>query len=162
MKKLTLFLSLWYFHSGYSQSLPNLDEIKLEKPADYKTAEVIATQAATYLLSTPFEKNDLDRLKSLQFVIKWMSGTPDYSFTLDNVATKILKGNDDLLGLYMACMTKYSLENKVSSTDAAEVKLNSIKMLLAYCENPDNNMRMTKALKKLSEANKKGELEKEL
>jgi hypothetical protein len=91
-----------------------------------------------------------------------MSGTPDYTFTLEAVATKIIKGNDELLGVYMACMTKFCLENKSSANDEKLVKLNSIKLLLAYCENESNNMKMTKQLKKLSEANKKGELEKEL
>lgn len=162
MKLLPVFLFPLYLTSASAQTLPNLDEIKLNKPADYKAAEAIVNQAATYLVSNPFDNDDINRTKSLQFVIKWMSGTPDYSFTLDDVATKITKGNNDLLGLYMACMTKYSIENKVSSTDAARVKLNAIRMLLAYCENPVNNLKMNKPLKKLSEANKKGELEKEL
>ena len=46
-----------------------------------------------------------------------MSGTPDYTFTLEAVATKIIKGNDELLGVYMACMTKFCLENKSSAND---------------------------------------------
>ena len=162
MKNLISLLLLFYLNNSFSQTLPNFDEIKLDQGSDYKAAETSATQAATYILSTPFEKDDLNRLKSLQFIIKWMSGTPDYSFTLDNVASKITKGNDDLLGIYMACMTQYCLENKESAKDAKLVKLNSIKLLLAYCENENNKMKMTKQLKKLSEANKKGELEKEL
>ena len=72
------------------------------------------------------EKDNLDRLKSLQFIIKWMSGTPDYTFTLDNITSKVTKGNDDLLGIYMACMVKYCLENKASASDEKLVKLNSI------------------------------------
>jgi hypothetical protein len=161
MKKLIILLLLFSFTNSFSQALPNFDEIKLDQGVDYKAAEPSAVQAASYILSTPFEKNDLNRLKSLQFIIKWMSGTPDYSFTLDDVVNKI-KGNDDLLGIYMACMTKYCLENKESAKDQKLVKLNSIKLLLAYCENENNKMKMTKQLKKLSEANKKGELEKEL
>jgi hypothetical protein len=88
-----------------------------------------------------------------------MSGTPDYGFTMDGVSGKIIKGNNELLSLYMASMAKYSLDNK-SSADINMVRLNAIKILLAYCENPANNLKMTKGLKKLSEANKKGELEK--
>ena len=91
-----------------------------------------------------------------------MSGTPDYSFTLDNVATKLTKGNDDLLGLYMAAMTKYCLENPANAKDEKLVKLNSLKTLITYCDNPANNIKMTKPLKKLSEAMQKGELEQQL
>ena len=35
-------------------------------------------------------------------------------------------------------------------------------MVLTYCEDENNKMKMSKRLKMLSEANKKGELEKEL
>lgn len=162
MKKIILALLLFSFSNSFSQNLPDYDNIKLEQAADYKTAEPSALQAANFLLSTPYEKNSLDRLKSLQFIIKWMSGTPDYSFTLDNVTGKVTKGNDELLGLYMACMAKYCIENPSSSKDEKLVQLNSVKLLLSYCENANNNIKLTKTLKKLSEANQKGELEKEL
>ena len=161
MKKIILALFLLNYNSSFCQTLPNFDEIKLEQASDYKTAETNAIQAATYILTTPFEEKDLNRLNSLAFIIKWMSGTPDYTFTLDNVASKVTKGNDNLLGIYMACLTKYCLENKESAKDEKVIKLNSIKMLLAYCEKPGNNIKLTKQLKKLSEANQKGELEKE-
>jgi hypothetical protein len=106
MKKIMLALLLLYFQPSFSQTtLPNFDEIKLDQKSDYQNADPSALQAANYILSTAFNKDDLNRLKSLQFIIKWMSGTPDYIFSLDNVASKIIKGNDDLLGLYMACMT---------------------------------------------------------
>jgi hypothetical protein len=88
-----------------------------------------------------------------------MTGTPDYSFTLDEVASKIIKGNDDLLGLYMAAMTKFVLENKALSKDQKIIKLNALITVLNYCEDPNNNIKRTKQLKKLSEAKAKGQLE---
>ena len=59
----------------------------------------------------------------------------------------------------MAAMAKYSLENRDGSKDPKLVKLNSLRLLLDYCENKNNNMVMTKPLRKLSEAKAKGELE---
>ena len=162
MKKVILTLFLLYCNSTFSQTLPNLDEIKLDHAADYKTTEPIVIQTATYILSIPVEKANKNRLAALSFIIKWMSGTPDYSFTLDNITGKVTKGNDDLLGIYMACLAKYCLENKSSAKDEKLVKLNSVKMLLTYCQDSKNNIKLTKQLKKLSEANQKGELEKEL
>ena len=145
---------------SFSQGLPNFDTIKLEGKADYKAAEPYALQASTFLLSTPPKKDDFDRSKSFQFVIKWMSGTPDYSFAIDDVASKIMKGNDEeLLGLYMAAMTKYALENKDSAGDQKLVKLNAVTTLLNYCEDPANGIKMSKGLKKLSEAKAAGKLE---
>jgi hypothetical protein len=146
---------------SFAQST-NFDEVKLEKAADYKVAEPFALEASNYLHSTPFDKNDVTRLKALQFIIKWMSGTPDYMFTLDGTPSKMSKGNSDVLGLYMAALTKYVLENKEAAKNAQLVKLNAVTLVLAYCENTANNMKMTKELKRLSAAKAKGELEKNI
>ena len=62
----------------------------------------------------------------------------------------------------MAAMTNYSLQNKVLAKDEKLVRLNAITLLLNYCENTGNHMKMSKHLKKLSEAKEKGELEQAL
>lgn len=146
----------------YAQTLPNFDIIKLEQAADYKAATPYALQTANYLLSTPFQKNNSDRIKSLEFIYKWMSGTPDHSFVFDKMTGKLTNNNNDLLGIYMAAMVKYSLGNKNSPKDPKTIKLNALTLLLNYCENKDNNISMTKELKKLSEAKAKGQLEQAL
>ena len=142
-----------------AQTLPNFDLIKLDKTADYKVAEPFVLQTATYLLSAPIKKDDPDRLNSLRFISKWMNGTPDYSFVFSEITDKIGKDNYDLLGIYMAALAKYTLENKQASKDPKVAKLNAMILLLNYCENKDNNVRMSKQLKKLSEAKEKGQLE---
>jgi hypothetical protein len=159
MKTFILISFALFTTSSYAQTSPNYEDVKLVQASDYKVADSLALQASSFLFTTPFEKDNIQRLKSLSFIIKWMTGTPDYSFTLDEVATKLIKGNDDLLGLYMAAMTKYSLENKQFSKDQKLVKLNALTILLNYCEDKSNNIKMTKQLKKLSEAKSKGQLE---
>jgi hypothetical protein len=162
MKKLLLLAFLLASFFSFAQTQPDYQNIRLEEKGDYKPADSFALKAASYVLSTPFEKDDINRLRALSFVIRWMSGTPDYGFTIDESVSKMIKGNDDLLGLYMAAMAKFCLENPSSAKDDKLVKLNAIKLLLAYCDNKDNNMKMTKKLEKLSEANKKGTLESSL
>ncbi len=162
MNKIILLLFALHFNFSYSQELPDYDEIPLKKQSDYYKADSFVLIASNFLLSTPYAANNKDRLNSEAFIVKWMSGTPDYSFTLGKTAIDITKKNTHLLGIYMACMAKYCIENKIDGKDDKEVTLNAVKLLLTYCEDPDNNIKMTKELKKLSEANKKGELEKEL
>lgn len=147
---------------SFSQPFPNYGIVNLDKASDYRTADPVALQAATYLLSTPFEKNNVDRTNSLQFMIKWMKGTPDYGFAIDKSIGKMFSGDNDVIGLLMAAMVKYSLENTTASKDLKAVKLNAVSMLLTYCENPQNNIRMTRQLKKLSEAKSNGQLEEAL
>lgn len=160
MKILVLVLLVSYIKYGSAQSLPNFDIIKLEQARDYKAADPFALQTANYLLSTPFQKDNSDRIKSLQFIANWMNGTPDHSFIFDRKSVgKITNNNNDLLGLYMAAMVKYSLENKDSPKDPKIIKLNTMTILLNYCENKANNINMSKELKKLSEAKAKGQLE---
>jgi hypothetical protein len=161
MKKSFLLLFVLLSVSAFSQT--NYDTVKLKSDADYKAANKYALEAANYVFAVPFDANDMQRVKSIQFVIKWMEGTPDFSFAIDaTVMEKIVKGNDDLLGYYMVGMTKYCLENEANAKDIALVKLNTTKMILAYCEKPENNLKLTSALKKLAVADKKGKLAEEL
>jgi hypothetical protein len=162
MRKNIIILLSFCTSISFAQGLTNFDYIKLENATDCRAADPYALEASNYLFSTPFQKDDINRLKSLQFIIKWMTATPDYQFSLDEVAGKLLKGSDDLLGLYMGAMTKYVLENKNSAGDAKLVKLNAITILLNYSDNPANNVKPTKNLKKLSEAKAKGQLEQAL
>jgi hypothetical protein len=159
MKNIILALLLLCSAYCQAQTVPNFDLIKLEKSSDYKAADPFVLQTATYLLSTPFKKDNADRQSSLQFISKWMFGTPDHSFVFNDMADKIGKDNNDLFGLYMAAMAKYTLEHKAASKDPKLVKLNAIILLLNYCENKDNNMRMSKQLRKMAEAKEKGQLE---
>jgi hypothetical protein len=158
MKAIIVIILTIYVNCSFAQ-VQNYDNVKLATAADCRAADPVALEASTYLLSTPFEKDNISRLKSLSFIIKWMTATPDYSFAIDETAGKLMKGSDDLLGLYMAAMTKYCLENKASANDQKLVKLNAITYVLNYVENEQNNIKMTKQLKKLSEAKAKGELE---
>lgn len=160
MKRLIFGLLLGLLSStSFAQTLPDYDAIKLEKKEDYNsTADDAALQAANFLFSAPLEKNNIDRLKSLQYIIKWMSGTPDYNFTLDEQATKFAKKNDDLLGLYMAAMTKYVLENKADAKDQNKIKLNTVKLIIAYVKDEKNKVKINTELKKAIEAEEKGQL----
>ncbi|HUZ57925.1 MAG TPA: hypothetical protein VMU83_04020 [Hanamia sp.] len=160
-KILFLFLVLASTTFSYAQTSPDYSQIKLDNPDDYRAANTFALMAANTLLSNPVDKNKIDRLNCQKFLLKWMSGTPDYGFTFGN-SEKILTNNPDLMTLYIASMVKFRLENKVENTDQEKIKLESWKILLAYCDTPANDVRLTNKLKKLIEANKNGELEKDL
>jgi hypothetical protein len=159
MKFFVILFVVFFSSNVFAQTLPNFDAIKLEKAPDYKLAEPYALQTANYLLSTPYKKDDKDRMNSLRFLGKWMNGTPDYSFAVANLEDEI--GKDyDLIGMYMVSKAKYILETRINAKDQKLVKLNAMMLLLDYCTNKNNNVRMTKQLKKLAEAKEKGELEK--
>lgn len=145
----------------YAQAVTDFEAVSITNAADCKTAEPRVLEAANYMLSTPLQKGDVNRQKAFSLVMRWMTATPDYHFAIDEDASKLMKGSDDLLVLYMGAMTKYVLENKGSAADQKAVKVNAMSILLTYTDNPSNNVKPTKNLKKLSEAKANGRLEQE-
>ncbi|MFI5157279.1 MAG: hypothetical protein ACHQF4_00340 [Sphingobacteriales bacterium] len=158
MKKLIIFfLLIASAGTSLAQNLPRFDQYKFRKTSDYKLADSAVLQTANFLLSTPINQNIPTRIKAGQFVMRWMEGTPDYTFSLEQNAIKYLSGNVDMMLLYMTSMAKYALENK--SNDVKVTTINGVKILLAYVNNPANNLKKDKSLKKLSDENDKGNLE---
>jgi hypothetical protein len=158
MKKL-LFICLLVTAASnlFAQNLPQYDQFKFDKKEDYKLADSAVLQTANFLLSAPIDQNTALRLSAGHFVMKWMEGTPEYTFTLDQNAIKYLSDNVDLMMLYMTSMAKYALQNKAS--DINDITLNGVIILLEYINNPANNVKKDKNLKKLSDANDRGYLE---
>ncbi|MBL7697493.1 MAG: hypothetical protein JNK79_05025 [Chitinophagaceae bacterium] len=155
MKIVSLIAALICFQFTYSQTLPNFEEVSLKQASDYKPAEVTVLTAANYILSTPVKEDDLDRKMAFAFILRWMTGTPDYSFEVDETAAKISKGNNEMIGLYMAAMAKYGIENPANAKDKQLVRDNALEMVIDYCKKPENNIKMTKGLKKYAEERSK-------
>jgi len=161
MKKYFFLLFVLTTISSFSQT--NYSAISMKNDAEYKAADKYALEASNYILSGPMDKNNPKQQAAIQFMLKWMDGTPDYTFSIDaDISTKVMSGNEDLLGLYMASMTKYCLENKANAGDGKLVKLNAMKILIAYAEKTENKVAISKSFQTLIEANRRGALEKEL
>ena len=127
-------------------------DIKLEKPADYKGTEPLALSAASFLLGTPFDEVNADRAAALQFLVKWMTGTKEYNFYMQGKVAE-LGSDQNLLSLYIAAMAKYSLENKASAVNALTVEQHASKLVLAYCDDAKNNFKLKKKSRKILETN---------
>ncbi len=126
-------------------------DIKLEKPSDYKETESLALSAASFLLSTPFKENDVNRNRALNFLSTWVTGVKDFEFNMKGKIQEI-SSDRDILTLYIAAMVKYSLENKSLAVNPKNVEVNTCKMVLAYCDDPKNNFRLKKKYRKVLEA----------
>ena len=123
-----------------SQRLPDVSSIKLDKKEDFNaTANDAALQASSYLLTTPIEKNNADRDLAGAYLLKWMKGTPDFYFSLDEDAAELAERDNALFIIFMAAMTKYVLQNPSDASDIKKVKLNSVKILIEYAKDPKNN-----------------------
>ena len=141
----------------FAQSLPQFDEIKLQKTKDYKLAEPAVVQTADFIISTPIDKNTDTKTIAAQFLMTWMDGTPDFTFTLDENSTRYFLQNNELMMVYVASMAKYAIETKQHNSKT--ITINAIKSLLAYINDPANNVKKTNDLIELSQANQNGQLE---
>lgn len=150
-----LFLSAAF--STFSQTISQYDNILLTTANEYRRAEPQVILAADYVYSTPIDKDNQNRKNAISFITRWMSGTSDFSFVMDATIMKVTNNDRDVLGVYVACLTKYALE-KGKGVDREELKLNSFLLLAKYCENPDNNYKSRGETKKLIEAKNQGKL----
>ena len=146
------FLLIFFCQGAFCQFVYPYQDIKLEKPADYKATESVALSAATFILTTPFIEKDVGRGNALKFLANWMTGAKDYNFYMEGVGRDI-SDEKDLLSLYLAGMVKFSLENKAEAVNPLKVELNAIKLVLAYCDDTKNNFKLKKKYRKVLEKN---------
>lgn len=160
-KSLLAICFIFCLHALYAQSLPDFKLIKLETKEDYnESANTAALIAADFLLNTAVNKKDINRLLCTQYIIRWMTGTPDYNFELGGKLTKMAKNNDDVFIIAMAGMTKYALENKqVNGKDSKTLMLNGMKHFAEYAANEKSGLKLNGEIKKMLEAYKAGRLE---
>jgi hypothetical protein len=81
--------------------------------------------------------------------MKWMEGTPDYTFDLGEKAMKLTNGETDLLSLYMAAMSKAVIENTTGKLSSDEIYNQAEKTLVNYCAIADNKIKPSKKIKQL-------------
>jgi hypothetical protein len=144
---------------SFSQDFSFVSDMPLKTEFEYKEAETEAKKCAEYILDTPFHREPDNFDKASSFLLRWMGGTPDYSFNIDGQATRLIGGNEILLSVYLAGMTKFAIENTGKAGDHETMKKFAVKSLLKYCENPANKIKPKGEIKKLIKAYRKGKLD---
>ena len=149
-KFLFLFLLICFYNVSIAQIVYPYRDIKLEKPSDYKATESMALSAANFLITTPFIEVDDARGSALVFLNAWVDGAKDYQFYFGGLILDV-SVDKNLLSLYIAAMVKYKLENKADAVNPIKVEQQTSRILLAYCDDPKNNFKLKKKLRKLLE-----------
>jgi hypothetical protein len=141
-----------------AQVLPQFDHVKLDNKKAYKQADSTVSQVSAYLLSIPINRDSITRINAAQFLMKWMEGTAEYTFVINENNTKAFINNTNLMAVYMAALCKTALQHK-AGVDSKTVTLDGTKRLVGYIKDPANNVKMTPELHDLAIASDKGELE---
>lgn len=160
MKKsfLFFFLLLISISYSYSQELPQLKNIKLNKNSHFKDTEPIVLKVINYLFETPIDKKNKARTEAGQFLVKWMNGTPEYTFYLEEKETNFFNTDADLMLMYMASLTRFTLANKTIK-DQKPLVIGAMRLVLPYLNQQQNKKNWSNDLWQLNEASQKGKLE---
>jgi len=147
-------LSVAFISNLTAQDYSKLDRIILKDKNDCAKNEDLVLECCNYIIGSTINKIDRDenRAKAIQFVMRWMEVTPDYSFLIDESMMEVTASNPSLLGIILVSMSKYVLENKDGSDDPNDIKYNAFLTFIKYIENPDNGVSITSELKELIKA----------
>jgi hypothetical protein len=141
-----------------AQDYSELEKISLRSKTECAQNEKLVLECCDYLLESTINSigEDKNHSGALQFILRWMEATPDYSFTLDETMIETTSSNPSLLGILLVSMSKYALENKTD--DADDVKYNSFLRFIEYCEDPDHKVNMSRELEELIKARNENSL----
>ena len=148
MKKLLLLLFVLTASTSFAQiykDLPN--EVFLNKE-DYGNSEDQVLEVSKFILSNPIQKDNSDRINAMQYLLKWMEGTPDYTFTIGESVMNLTGGDLDLMGVYFAAISETAIQNKKSGKTDEQTNEEAIKKFVSYAANKSNNVKANKELKK--------------
>lgn len=157
MRKIIVAFLCLFTLNLYGQELPNLKNVKLNKKASYKNAEPTIVKLVDYLFKTPIDKKNKARNNAGRFLLDWMNGTPDYVFYLEEKETSFFNTDPDLLLMYMAALTKFSLQQPMAKEKQAQA-LGAINLILPYLYQQSDKKTWTKELWQLYDASKNGKL----
>ena len=151
---LCILLFMLVFPGIMAQDYSKLDKIDMKTQADYKKNESLVLECANYILDSRIDdiNDDPNRQSAMEFIQRWMDGTPDYMFNIDESIGPLLNANPSLLYVYLAAMSKYVLEHKQNADNDNEVKYNSFLIIINYCEDSGHRVRMDQELRNLIKA----------
>ena len=155
--KVLVFLCLVALQTAWAQDPEKWRSVSFASASDYKANEATVLECANFILNVAAEPTNPARRSALSLVSQWMAGTPDHTFIIGSAIGRLMNDNEAVLGIYMAAMTKYVLENTSQVTEK-EIELNAFETLLKYCEDPRNKVPSTRELKRALKAQETGKL----
>ena len=85
---------------------------KLEKVEDYAIYEQDIINSVNWLLTTPIDEQVSKRKEVNQFLLKWLTGSPNVSIEIQGEIVTFMGTSPELLMVFMGAWAKYSLETK--------------------------------------------------
>src|SRR5215216_3525912 len=95
MKYLFFFLALLLpISTTLAQDFSADDNLEFTTKEDYHVNEGKILDMSTYILSHPIDEKDANQRIGTKVLIKWMMGTPDYQFAIDESIAPLSKKDE--------------------------------------------------------------------
>lgn len=160
MKPVKNFLALLALISittcAFSQDTRLLDTLPVKKD-DFIKSEPAVINTVDWLVNTPLNQETDKRKLLTTLFTAWVINSPTVTIELNSKIVPVSKKNPELLVIFMAGWTKYSLQNSYSK-DIEKGSLAGIKSLLKVY-NSGIGIKKDKEIEKLAELDSKNELE---
>ncbi|MDR0230898.1 MAG: tetratricopeptide repeat protein [Dysgonamonadaceae bacterium] len=144
------------------ENFNQLQNVELNNEIDCRLMEPQILICDNYILSTPVNDKEMNRKYAIETVIRWMAKTPNYIYHIDKNVVPILDAKGNVLAVFTAAMTKFSIENPEQGNDSKAAALYAWNTILDYVADKANNIKLTGELKKKIKAKNNGTLEKQL
>ncbi len=136
---------------GLAQDYSNLQKIKLKKAKHYAPVHDQVVECANYLFDNPIDPTNLDRMYAGMFVFRWATGSPDFTFTIEEKAGELLKAHPELFFMYMASLSRRAIQQGKVDMKSDDIK--AMNELRTYCLDKKNNIELTEDLRRIIGAN---------
>ena len=113
MKTIALTLILTSISVGlFAQNFEVPENYKLVEAEDYAPYEKDVIKCFDWLMATPVNEQVGKRKKANEFLLKWLSGSPNVHLEIKLEIVSFMQTSPDLLFIFMGGWAKYSLESK--------------------------------------------------
>lgn len=153
-----IFLLAYTTISSQSYTVPK--DYKLEAKEDYAVYEPQVKETIDWILQTPLGKEGMKRKEANAFLIAWLSGSPNVSVSI-NADFILFKSNPELLMIFIAGWTKYSLDNNYSK-DILQGNKAGIETVVEFYQKNKVYLKKDKDVEKFAKLIEKGKLEDEI
>ncbi len=141
-----------------AQHFSSLKDIKIDTKESCEEYVDQVFDCCCYLLQTPFDKRDNDRQLASGFIARWIKGSSEDLFKVDDNIKALIEDREELVSLYITCYTKEYIENEDIDIGNPELKTKAINTLFSYCSKSMNKIKLTKEMKELMELKNSGEV----
>ncbi|WP_224490970.1 hypothetical protein [Robertkochia flava] len=170
MKK-TLFLIgfLIFSTSTFSQFKEAFQNITSSDSVDYSKYDKVVFEASNYVFENPVDYKSEKYFYANKLIGKWMNDTTDFGFPLFGPFYEDLSNKEYQKYYYRVALVNYALNQKFNHNrlltckpipgevfreqkDVKEIQLGAAGILIEYCSEKSNNLKLNRQMKKYVEA----------